>query len=191
MEIKKLNISGAWQTYSPIIEDNRGTFKELFNFSANFEQTGLNFNVAQSIYTKSKKGVIRGIHYSLNPLLQWKWISCVNGSILDVIVDIRIDSPTFGKFEQIELNDIDGKGVLIQANLGHAFQSLSDNSTVVYNLSSSYKPELQKIINPLDKRIAIRWPLTKRIISEKDLIAPTFQEQIEAEALPSIIFNNL
>jgi dTDP-4-dehydrorhamnose 3,5-epimerase len=187
MEINKLKINGAWQTYSPIIKDTRGVFKELFSYSKNIKQTGLEFKVAQSIFTKSNNGVIRGIHYSLNPVQQWKWISCVNGSIMDIIVDIRFDSPTFGQFEQVELSDTNGMGILIQANLGHAFQSLCDNSMVVYNLSSAYEPEFEKNINPLDKHIKINWPLSKQIMSEKDSMAPNLQDQLKAGALPGII----
>jgi len=186
MEINKLSISGAWQTFSPIMEDHRGYVKETFSFSNNVEKTGLSFNVAQSIFTKSKKGVIRGIHYSLNPLSQWKWITCVSGSILDVVVDIRTGSPTFGLHEEVLLSDTNGMGILLQSNLGHAFQSLTENAIVVYNLSTEYTPEFEKSINPLDKLINIKWPISEQILSEKDINSPTLQGQIQKFELPRI-----
>jgi dTDP-4-dehydrorhamnose 3,5-epimerase len=186
MEITQLAINGAWQTHSPIFNDDRGCLKEWFNYSKNLRQTGLKFEVAQSIFSKSKKGVIRGIHYSLSPSSQWKWITCVNGLILDVIVDVRLDSPTFGKQVQVFLNDSNGMGVLIQGNLGHAFQSLADDSILVYNLSSEYDNTFEKCINPLDKDINIEWPIINPIISKKDSTSPSLKDQIKMKNLPSI-----
>jgi dTDP-4-dehydrorhamnose 3,5-epimerase len=185
MEIDELSIKGAWQTYSPVYKDSRGAFKEWFKASTNVERTGLNFNVAQSNFSTSKKGVIRGIHYSLSPLEQWKWISCVSGSIIDVVVDIRFDSPTYGQHVKVELNDLNGKGILLQANLGHAFQSLTENSIVVYNLSSEYSPNFEKEINPLDKIININWPITNHILSEKDFNAASLNDKLKLGLLPS------
>ena len=186
MEIERLSINGAWQTHSRTFEDNRGSFKEWFKNSANVERTGLSFSVAQSNFSKSKKGVIRGIHYSLNPSAQWKWISCISGAILDVVVDIRFDSPTFGSYEEVELNDTNGKGILLQANLGHAFQALTENAIVVYNLSSEYHPDFEEEINPLDKFINIKWPISEHTMSAKDLNASSLQDKLKAGVLPSI-----
>jgi dTDP-4-dehydrorhamnose 3,5-epimerase len=184
MKIDKMSISGAWQVYSPVMMDNRGAFKEWFKQPESLEQTGAVFNVSQSNVSKSKKGVIRGIHYSLNPAGQWKWISCVSGSILDVVVDIRIDSPTFGNFEEVELNGSNGKSILIQGNLGHAFQSLSEDAIVVYNINSVYMPEYEKDINPLDKFLNIRWPIFPQILSEKDSKALNLQDKLKLGELP-------
>jgi dTDP-4-dehydrorhamnose 3,5-epimerase len=186
MEIQKLSISGSWQTYSPLINDSRGVFKELFKQSTNVENTNLHLKVAQTNLSISKKGVIRGIHYSLNPLAQWKSISCISGSILDIVVDIRFDSPTFGSYEEVELNDTNGKSILIQGNLGHAFQALTDNAIVLYNLSSEYIPEFENEINPLDELININWPISEQIFSEKDFNAPSLLEKYKIAALPSI-----
>jgi dTDP-4-dehydrorhamnose 3,5-epimerase len=186
MEINNLSIEGAWRTYAPIFEDSRGAFKEWFKNSTNVERTGLSFSVAQSNFSKSKKGVIRGIHYSLNPIAQWKWISCVSGSILDVVVDVRFDSPTFGRYEEVELNDVNGRGILLQANLGHAFQALTENAIVVYNLSSEYLPDFEEEVNPLDKFININWPISEQTMSLKDLNAPSLQDKLKAGVLPSI-----
>ena len=186
MEISKLSLNGAWRTFSPVLQDSRGYLKEWFNQSANFDEIGLPFNVEQSLSTMSSKGVIRGIHYSMNPISKWKWISCLNGSILDVIVDIRPNSPSFGKYETIELNHSNGIGILIQGNLGHGFQSLEENSVVVYNLSAKYEPHFEKGLNPLDTDINIRWPLQGAIISEKDANSPSLRNAAKNGALPEL-----
>jgi dTDP-4-dehydrorhamnose 3,5-epimerase len=184
MKITKLSIDGAWSTYSEIYKDERGENKEWFKSSQNLKQTGLYFDVAQSNYTKSKKGVIRGIHYSLNPNSQWKWISCLKGSIFDVLVDVRLNSPTFGKHESIILNESNGMGVLIQASLGHGFQSLSEGSIVVYNLSTEYEPEFEHSINPLDTAINVNWPLDNLILSEKDSQGDSLESKAKKKELP-------
>ena len=184
MKITKLSIDGAWSAYSEPHEDKRGITKEWFKSSQNLKQTGLHFNVAQSIYSKSKKGVIRGIHYSLNPNSQWKWISCVNGSIFTVLVDIRLNSPTFGQHESIVLSESNGMGVLIQASLGHSFQSLSENSIVVYNLSTEYEPEFEHRINPFDTSFNIEWPIDNPILSEKDFKGDSLKVKIQKRELP-------
>lgn len=184
MEFTKLSINGAWVTHSKPIQDERGVFKEWFKYSKNFQQTGFKFNVAQSNYSRSKKGVIRGIHYSLNPKSQWKWISCVSGSIFDVVVDIRPNSTTFGRYESIVLDDTNGMGILIQASLGHAFQSLSEDSILVYNLTSEYEPKYEHSINPFDTSINITWPLYDSIVSEKDLNGDLLQTKVEKNELP-------
>jgi dTDP-4-dehydrorhamnose 3,5-epimerase len=184
MKITKLSIDGAWSAHSELHEDERGFTKEWFKSSQNLKQTGLHFNVAQSIYSKSKKGVIRGIHYSLNPNSQWKWISCVNGSIFTVLVDLRLNSPTFGQHESIMLSESNGIGVLIQASLGNSFQSLSENSIVVYNMSTEYEPEFEHTINPLDSFINIDWPLDNPILSEKDSKGDSLKIKIEKRELP-------
>lgn len=184
MEFNKLSIDGVWTTRSLPIQDERGMVKEWFQFSKNFQLTGSKFHVAQSIYSKSKKGVIRGIHYSLNPKSQWKWISCVSGSIFDVVIDISPNSPTFGRYESIVLDDTNGMGILIQASLGHAFQSLSENSILIYNLSTEYEPKYEHGINPFDTSININWPLHNSILSEKDLNGDSLETKIKKNELP-------
>lgn len=184
MELNKLSINGAWITHSKPIQDERGMLKEWFKFSKNFQLTGFKFHVAQSNYSKSKKGVIRGIHYSLNPKSQWKWISCVSGSIFDVVVDIRPNSPTFGRYESIVLDDTNGIGILIQASLGHAFQSLNKDSILVYNLNTEYEPQYDHIINPFDTSIDINWPLYNSVLSERDSNGDSLETKIKKNELP-------
>jgi dTDP-4-dehydrorhamnose 3,5-epimerase len=186
MNFEKMGIEGAWVTYSQPHEDERGLFKEWFRSDKGLSETNFDFDVKQSNVSKSKRGVIRGIHYSLRPLGQWKWITCVSGSVFDVVVDIRPDSPTFKSVKQVKLTEHNGLGVLIQGSLGHAFQAQSDNAIVVYNLNSVYAPEFEYEINPLDAELKINWPIPDSIISSKDLSAPDLAQRRAESKLPKI-----
>ena len=188
VKFEKTGIEGAWLVHSTQLSDNRGAFREWFRYQNNLEITGSSFNVMQSNFSISNKGVIRGIHYSLNPIGQWKWVTCLAGSIFDVVVDIRPKSPTFGKVECLELSPENGTGVLIQANLGHAFQAKTDNSIVVYNITSEYNPEFEHEINPLDLELKIQWPMKKMILSRKDESAPSLNELKNSNLLPRDFF---
>jgi dTDP-4-dehydrorhamnose 3,5-epimerase len=184
MEFRKTEINGVWLTQSKIHKDERGTFQECSKFMASLNQTSERFEVAQTNTSKSKKGAVRGLHFSLEPAGQWKWISCLSGSILDVVVDIRLNSPTFSRNIQVELDGENGMGVLIQANLAHGFQSTESDSIVVYNLSSEYNPDLEYAINPLDADLNIDWPISQMIISNKDTNAPSLTQLRQLGKLP-------
>jgi dTDP-4-dehydrorhamnose 3,5-epimerase len=186
MIFEKMGIEGAWITHSQPHSDVRGTFKEWFRSDASLRETKFEFNVKQSNVSTSKIGVIRGIHYSLHPSGQWKWITCVSGSVFDVVVDIRPDSPTFKSNRTVNLSEHNGLGVLIQGNLGHAFQAQSENAIVAYNLNSVYAPEYEYEINPLDDSLKIEWPISDSIISAKDLAAPSLDQRKSQLELPSL-----
>lgn len=172
MEFKKTDIKGVWITKSPKFEDDRGTFRECFQFAESAKITGEKFEVAQTNTSSSKQGVVRGLHFSLSTQGQWKWVNCLSGSILDVVVDIRENSPTFMKVLQIELSNENNLGILIQGNLAHGFQSLEDNSIVIYNLSSEYNPDLEFAVNAFDSDLGIHWPIKGETLSSKDVNAP-------------------
>jgi dTDP-4-dehydrorhamnose 3,5-epimerase len=166
--------------------DERGFFREWFKHADLLKETGLDFSTAQANISSSRRGVVRGIHYSLTSNGQAKWVTCVSGLIRDVIVDIRPNSPTFGKYEVVELSGTSGRAVLIGAGLGHGFISMADASTVAYLLSSPYSPNEEYEINPLDPEIGIEWliPSEELIFSPKDLAAPSMQLQMESNHLP-------
>jgi dTDP-4-dehydrorhamnose 3,5-epimerase len=184
MEIKQSDLDGVWITKSTVHSDNRGVFRECSKFLESHDKTLKRFEVAQTNFSISKKGVIRGIHYSLDPNEQWKWVVCLKGSIMDVVVDLRKTSPTFLRVESFELTGENGLGILIQGNFGHAFQATSDEAYVVYNLSSEYNPALEKEINPNDQTLAINWPLKSAILSEKDRNSPSLLEIQARNLLP-------
>ena len=167
-----LEIDGAWLFESPSHVDERGFFREWFKSSELQVELNREFVVAQTNLSRSKKGVVRGIHFSTAPMGQAKWVTCANGSLWDVVVDIRPNSPTFKKWSANLLRAEDGKSIFISEKLGHAFVSLQDNTVISYMLSSPYSPENELAINPMDPEIGISWPQIPLHFSSKDATAP-------------------
>ena len=186
MELTPLDIDGAWVAESPVWSDDRGFFREWFKSEDVKAATGREFGIEQANISLSSAGTLRGIHYSIAPRGQAKWITCVAGSIQDVIVDIRPDSKTFGQWIDVELKGDSGKAVLICEGLGHGFLALEDNSAVAYLVSTPFSPIDEFEINPLDEKIAIKWgmDLSALKISEKDKVAPTIAERLAEGKLP-------
>jgi dTDP-4-dehydrorhamnose 3,5-epimerase len=176
MEYKELGLPGVWMGKSRIFQDNRGSFQEWFLREEFKSISGIDFEIAQSNTSKSLKNVMRGIHYSVASNGQAKWVTCVSGSILDVVVDFRKDSPNFGKWILTKLESENGECLYVPDGFGHGFQSLEDNALVVYNLTSKYQPQLESTINLFDPTLKIDWPICQPIISQRDLEAPNFLE---------------
>ena len=187
MNLISLGIDGAWLAESTLFSDERGFFREWFKADDVLASTGIDFSIRQANISQSRRGVIRGIHYSLAPQGQAKWVTCVSGSIRDVIVDIRPNSSTFGKSVSVDLDGIDGRAVFVGAGLGHGFASIGDASTVAYLLSSPYSPSDEFEINPLDPRLGIDWgvDLLEISFSEKDRTAPSLKERLDLKQLPN------
>lgn len=183
MQIAKLSIEGAWIARSPVLTDNRGYFREWFRLEEVSSALGRSFIVKQANMSSSKRGVVRGIHYSLINEGQSKWVTCASGLIWDVIVDLRPDSPTFKSWEGIYLSASSGDSLFISEGLGHGFVSLEENSEVVYLLTSPYSPSHEFEIHPLDPDIGIEWPISDIILSNKDAAAPSFRAQVESGKL--------
>jgi dTDP-4-dehydrorhamnose 3,5-epimerase len=189
MELTPLAIEGAWLAESPVWSDDRGFFREWFKREEIFLKTGKDFSAQQANISVSNKGVIRGIHYSLAPEGQAKWITCVSGSIIDVIIDVRPNSPTYKRIEYVDLNGKEGRSVLVGKGLGHGFISLEDKSAVSYLISSPYSAEVEFEIVPTDKVLNINWHLELVgglgvILSSKDAGAPTLDELRLSDKLP-------
>jgi dTDP-4-dehydrorhamnose 3,5-epimerase len=186
MELTPLGIEGAWLAESPTWSDDRGFFREWFKSESIKQVAGRDFNVEQANISSSTKGTVRGIHYSLAAKGQAKWVTCVSGLIKDVIVDIRPNSKTYGKWIEVELSGASGNAVLIGEGLGHGFVSLADVSTVTYLVSSRFSPSEEFEINPLDQAIGINWglPLSELKISDKDKNAPELNVRRQEGNLP-------
>lgn len=186
MELTPLGIEGTWLAESSVWSDSRGSFREWFKSAKLEAVTGSKFDVQQANVSTSARGVLRGIHYSLAEVGQAKWVTCFNGSIKDVIVDIRPESPTFGKYVTVDLVSGDGKAVLIGKGLGHGFLSLENNSVVAYLVSSLFSPSEEFEINPLDPELAIEWGLSSAelLLSPKDAAAPSLAERKFQKKLP-------
>jgi dTDP-4-dehydrorhamnose 3,5-epimerase len=187
MKLTELGIKGAWIVESEVWPDNRGLFREWFKPSESKEIIGFEFSVEQANLSISDYGVVRGIHYSIAPAGQAKWVTCAHGEILDFIIDLRINSATYKKIESVKLLGNGNKSVLIGPGLGHAFISLAQGSAVTYLLSSPYKPELEFEINPFDQTLKIDFgiPVNQLVVSDKDRSAPSLNEQEISGRLPT------
>jgi dTDP-4-dehydrorhamnose 3,5-epimerase len=187
MKLTPLDIDGAWLAQSPVWSDDRGFFREWFKAEDINKAVGRDFIVEQANISSSTKGTLRGIHYSLAEKGQAKWVTCVSGLIKDVIVDIRPNSKTFGKWIEVELGGTSGDAVLISEGLGHGFIALAEASTVAYLVSSPFSPAEEFEINPLDPAVGINWglPLSNLKISHKDQNAPSLHERFQEGKLPN------
>lgn len=192
MDARPLDIDGAWEFTPTQHGDARGVFAETFKADLVSEVIGHRFVLAQVNLSVSAAGVLRGVHFADMPPGQAKYVSCPHGAILDVIVDIRVGSPTFGATETVLLDDVDRRSVYLAEGLGHAFCSLADGSTVTYLCSTGYNPTGEHGINPLDAELGIDWPTTARDgsalsyeLSEKDAAAPSLAQARDSGLLPS------
>lgn len=172
-------------------EDDRGAFLEWFRAEQFQATTGHPFNLAQANASVSAAGTIRGIHFADVPPSQAKWVTCLYGAVLDVVVDIRVGSPTFGRCDSVLLDDEGHRATYISEGLGHAFMSLVDRSVVTYLCSAPYSPGREHGINPLDPSLEIHWPTSGRdgapltpVLSNKDAAAPSLAEAETAGLLP-------
>lgn len=186
-----LSIEGAWKVTPQLHQDDRGWFMEMFKLEAFQDAVGQPFCAPQVNVSKSKAGVVRGIHFSQLPVSQSKYVTCLAGAIVDVIVDIRVGSPTFGKYEAVLLDSRTPQTVYISEGLGHAFIALEDDSTVCYMVSSGYAPGREFGVNPLDPAIGIEWPTEDLdgnpitpLLSPKDAEAPSLEEAVAQGLVP-------
>jgi len=175
-EITPLEINGAWLYQSDVYGDSRGYFTEWFKNELVQSFIGREFKIAQANISNSRKGVVRGIHCSIAEEGQAKWITCISGSIIDFVIDIRPNSPTFKKWVSVDLSEASGKSVFIGEGLGHAFIAMEDGSRISYLLNSPYSPSDEFAINPKDPEIAIEWPLEELHFSPKDESAPYLKD---------------
>ena len=187
MKLTTLGIDGGWLAESPVWRDDRGFLREWFKSEAVKNATGRDFGIEQANISLSSAGTLRGIHYSVAPRGQAKWITCVSGSIQDVIVDIRPESKTFGQWIDVVLEGDSGKAVLISEGLGHGFLALEDNTAVAYLVSTPFSPTDEFEINPLDEKIGIKWGMNMGSlkISGKDKTAPTLAVRLAEGKLPN------
>jgi len=183
--VKPLSIPGAFVFTANVHGDRRGSFHEWFREAELTESTGHRFGLAQANCSVSARGVLRGVHFADVPPGQAKYVTCVRGAILDVIVDLRVGSPTFAQWESVRLGEDTPGAVYLAEGLGHAFMALSDDATVVYLCSEPYNPSREHGIHPLDPELGIRWPAdVSPILSDKDAAAPSLAEMRDGGLLP-------
>ncbi|HEX7355456.1 MAG TPA: dTDP-4-dehydrorhamnose 3,5-epimerase family protein [Mycobacteriales bacterium] len=174
-------------TVSPVLRgDDRGHFAETFRADVFEKQTGHPLHVAQVNTSVSRRGVIRGVHYALVPPGQAKYVSCLAGRLLDVVIDIRVGSPTFGRSAAVELDAETHNAVYIPEGLGHAFVALSEWATVNYLCSTPYNPDREFGVHPLDPALDLPFGAIDRpILSDRDAAAPTLAEAADLGRLPT------
>jgi len=177
--VTHLDIPGSWLFTPKQFADDRGTFFEWFQDSTFLEAAGHSFNLAQANCSVSQKGVLRGIHYADVPPGQRKYVTCLTGSALDVLVDLRKQSPTFGQWRSVLLDTKERNIASIPNGVGHAFMALEDNTTIVYLCDQRYNPSVEREIYPLDPEIGIEWPKdVTPLLSPKDKAAPKWAEVV-------------
>ncbi|MEU8820394.1 dTDP-4-dehydrorhamnose 3,5-epimerase family protein [Actinoplanes sp. NPDC048796] len=184
MKIRPLSIEGAWEVTPVQHGDDRGTFLEWYRFDRLAEAVGHALDLRQANLSTSARDVVRGVHFADVPPGQAKYLTCVSGSVLDVVVDLRVGSPTFGAWEAVPLDDVERRAVYLAEGLGHAFCALTDDATVAYLCSATYRPGHEHGVHPLDDELGIDWPAGTPLLSPKDAAAPTLAEARAAGLLP-------
>ena len=187
MDVRPCTIDGAWEFIPIVRPDDRGVFLESFRADALSGVIGHAFDLQQMNISVSRAGTVRGIHFADVPPGQAKYVQCLQGRILDVVVDIRVGSPTFGHWDAVELSDERRNALYLAEGLGHAFCALTESVTVGYLCSAPYAPTREHGINPCDPELAMPWPAgVSVVLSPKDAAAPTLAEAAEAGLLPTL-----
>lgn len=183
--MEPLGIDGAWVLTPRIHRDDRGSFLEWYRGDELAACLGYQPDVAQANCSVSRRGVIRGIHFADVPPGQAKYVTCVSGTVLDVVVDLRAGSPTFARWQAVQLDDETRHAVYLAEGLGHAFMALSAQATVLYLCTTPYAPAREHGVDPLDPGIGIGWPEeADPVLSDKDAAAPDLDEALAQGLLP-------
>ena len=178
-------IDGAYIVTPRIYPDNRGTFNEWFRAGEFLEDLGYRFDLAQANCSVSRRGVVRGIHFTEVPPGQAKYVVCASGAVIDVVVDLRVGSPTYLSWEAVQLDDESRRAVFLAEGLGHAFVALSPLATVMYLCSTPYAPAIEHGVDPFDPEIGIAWPRDMEfVLSDKDAAAPSADQARRDGLLP-------
>lgn len=186
MQARELGIPGVFEFVPRSFPDARGLFVAPFQGDVFAEAVGHPLPVIQTNHSRSRRGTIRGIHFADVPPSQAKYVYCPRGALLDVIVDIRVGSPTFGEHLVVRLDEEEFRAVYVPEGFGHGFVALEEDTVMAYLCSTGYNPTGEHGITPMDKDLALPWPrdITPPLLSDKDLAAPTLAEAEAAGLLP-------
>lgn len=189
MRHRELAVAGAYAFEPVVFGDERGTFVSPYQEKAFVAAVGRPlFPVAQVSRNVSRRGVVRGIHYTLTPPGTAKYVYCAGGRVLDLVVDLRVGSPTFARWDAVELAADTGRAVYFPPGVGHAFVALEDDSVVCYLLSAEYRAENELTLSVFDEEIGVRLPDgPPPILSERDRTARTLGEAAACGLLPEYI----
>jgi len=184
VKIRPLTIEGAWEITPVQHGDPRGLFMEWYRFDHLAAEVGHPLDLKQANISVSARGVVRGVHFADVPPGQAKYLTCPRGAILDVIVDLRVGSPTFGRWDAVRLDDESRRAVYIAEGLGHGFCALTDGATLAYLCSETYNPTGEHTVHPLDPQLAIDWQVEAPALSKRDEDAPSLADARASGLLP-------
>ena len=186
MKVRELTIPDAYEISTDVFRDDRGLFVNPFRGDVLADAIGHPMRVVQTNHSASRRGAVRGVHFALLPPGQAKYVYVPRGAVLDIVVDIRVGSPTFGRHEAVRLDDRDFRAIYLSEGLGHCAVALEEDTVLSYLCSTPYDPAREKGINPLDPALGLPVPadLTP-LLSPKDTAAPTLAEAAEQGLLPS------
>lgn len=183
MEVRELSVPGALEVTPTQHGDDRGVFLEWFREDVFTARVGHPLHLAQANASVSRAGTLRGIHFAQVPPGQAKYVTCLSGAAFDVVVDLRVGSPAYGRWDAVLLDDVERRAIYLPEGVGHGFLALADHTVVTYLCSAPYAPGREHGIDPLDPALAIAWPTTdregaplSRVLSSKDAGAPTLAQ---------------
>ncbi len=176
MELLPLTIPGAYELRADPHVDFRGFFARIIDLTVlkahglydHFEQGSLSFN--------KQRGTLRGLHFQASPHWETKIVTCVAGRIFDVVVDLRRESPAFGRWEARELDASSCNSLYVPIGCAHGFQTLDPNTAVLYSITPAYRAELARGVHPFDTELSVSWPIEDAVLSERDLALPTLRD---------------
>jgi dTDP-4-dehydrorhamnose 3,5-epimerase len=185
MDVRELAVPGAFEFTPRAFHDDRGVFTSPYQEDAFVKAVGHPLRLVQSNHSKSKRGSVRGLHFADVPPSQAKYVYCPQGAFLDVVVDIRVGSPTFGQWDAARLDPVDFRAVYVPEGVGHAFVALEDDTVISYMCSTGYNPAAEHGISPVDPALGLPWPTDlPLLLSPKDQAAPTLAEAEASGLLP-------
>jgi len=174
MDLEYTNLDDCFTIKNDLHGDERGFFLESFNQEKFKTLSGVSLDVKQVNFAKSQKGVLRGLHYQLNPYAQSKLVGVISGAVLDVVVDLRKDSKTFGCKTEVKIDSPD-LNLFVPRGFAHGYEVLENNTVFYYAVDNFYSPENERGLNYADPELGIKWTSQDKIISEKDQLSPLFR----------------
>jgi epimerase EvaD len=187
MKARELAVRGAFEFTPDRHLDDRGFFATPFEEQSFVDAVGHPlFDVSQVSVSRSRRGVLRGVHYTATPPGRPKYASCVRGRAYDVVIDLRVGSPTFGRHDVVVLDAAELRAVYFPVGVGHAFLALEDDTTMNYLIAGGYVPSDEHALAPFDPELGVAWPEgLVPVLSGRDREAPTLAEALAANLLPA------
>lgn len=185
MHVRKLAVAGGFEFTPRPHPDQRGLFVSPLQEEPFLNAVGRPFPVAQTNHVHSARGVLRGVHFTRTPPGQEKYVYCAHGKAMDVIVDVRLGSPTFGAWDVVDMDAESFRAAYFPRGTAHAFLALEDDTVMCYMVSTAYRPERELAIAPNDPDLALPWPAgIEPVLSQRDRTAPGLREAADRGLLP-------